>query len=136
MGRVSYISRMIKATEVRKGNLVELRLNKLSEYSSWEIKALSIVDIYELFDTTDETKDAKPIPLTPEIWKTVSDEEGILELHTDDHGVVIRTDLSGNINLVYDWGCKIIEVKYVHKLQNLYYIIAGKELPIALPVEK
>lgn len=114
---------MIKSNEVRIGNVI-----------MWEgdPTKLSALHIYTMFDAQDEAEEGSAIAITPEIWKKLSDEEGILDLDTDDLGVVIRTDLSGNINLVYDWSCKIVEIKYVHQLQNLYFALTGAELPIEL----
>lgn len=104
---------MIQANELRVGNLVHDNIGGVLK-----IKGIS---------TESDLTHIRPIPLT---------EEWLIELGFDfflyisDNGITFRFEKIGS-----DWICHIddsiiLEIKYVHQLQNLYFALRGQELTI------
>jgi len=113
-------------------NANELRIGNLVRYTGgFENKDLTyrITEAMEIHAISDNTL-YEPIPLTPEIWKTLSNDEGILDVDSNSGDIQIRTNKEGLIFFVYEWTIEIIEIKYVHQLQNLYFALTGEELEI------
>jgi hypothetical protein len=120
---------MIKANELRIGNLIILPNGDIGKISYHEIR-LMVVAI--------EKPDYQPIPLTEEwllkfggkplengYWISVTNLKA--ELHfelfknTDE---IVTTIKSQFCDLILD------RIKYVHQLQNLYFCLCGEELTI------
>lgn len=136
MGRVSYFRSMIKAHEVRIGNIV-----------MWNGKPtkLSALHIYTMFDAQDEAEEGSPIQITPEILKKA----GFVSTGSGDdfHNGILWNTPNENYKYCEDgyivdncgyYGhyCDIGDVSYLHQLQNLYFALTGEELTIALPAVK
>jgi hypothetical protein len=81
----------------------------------------------------------KPIPLTPELLEAIEDfgpteiqgensyfnGDNIL-IRVQDMTLFLHSELDGSV-------FRVRQLKYLHELQNLYFLIEGKELTIALP---
>ena len=107
----------MKANELRIGNYV--LLTKDNFYTS-KIYQLDGFDIYKL----DESNcfDAKPIPITEEWLLKFGFEKNSIDLFYSLKNFIIRHDF-----ILCDIDIRV-EIKYVHQLQNLYFLLTGKEL--------
>jgi hypothetical protein len=120
---------MIKSNELRVGNLVKYTggfENKDLTYfitESVEIDAIAENPLYE------------PIPLTPEILEKAGFELE-LKFESGDYWFheKMRTFAASRmyIYLPYSLFDSMAPCKYVHQLQNLYWVLVGEELEISL----
>lgn len=116
---------MIQASELRIGNHV------LHHNERWEINAIDgscdQVDLYNNDHRSDVDCDfLEPIPLSPSILEAC----GFVELNG---GYLSPLFKAGRI-LIKDnkWfnGCWNTDIKYLHRLQNLWHSLTETELPI------
>ena len=125
----------MKREELRIGNLVEYEgeiftMNFLSK------EGPPILDTLRFGYGVVEWRDLKPVPLTEE-WllkfgfetKKWRSQDGLIDLWIKGNGNIYFELQHNGDNYEYDW-TTIIEVKYVHSLQNLYFALTGKELTI------
>ena len=118
---------MIDAKDLRIGNWVKF-LNK-----TFQVGAGTIEDCQKANDSDSPYK-YEPIPLTPEILEKCGFERGIifinrgLELQIDFYKNRIDARITLLDNFDGDKGADIIEIKYLHDLQNLYYALTKQEL--------
>lgn len=132
---------MIKANELRIGNLVYKRDLPSSEHS-----ALLVNNIYRNGVNINEEgwvyslPDLDPIPLTAEMLEKAGFKEQRQTFFTwYIFGATerqFRLDYSDETTYHWVQGNTIVALSYVHQLQNLYFALTGEELAIALPVEK
>jgi len=112
---------MIKANELRIGNLVNTKYGILSVHASM------------LADIVNNGFNVNPIPLTPEILEScgfTKDEEELCLPVDDNYSLVWDEDgvyIDSFESLLYD--SRII---YLHQLQNLYFALKGEELEVKL----
>lgn len=129
---------MIQANELRIGNWVtELIKNRIVSIDGIEPNQdfvwVNYLNGYGQYKV--EINDIYPIPLTPEILEKCG-----FEIYTENTGSPINEDIeyySNQIDVFFDiHGCLIIKdyhyninrPKYLHQLQNLYFILTGQEL--------
>ena len=116
---------MILATELRIGNLVS---NTLGETKVVNTEIL----VYLLNDKNNEFE---PVVLTEELLKFEFDSLGSFGYARGD----FKLEFTKNIITTQDcffimWiGSRIIRIKYVHQLQNLYFALTGSELTFKTP---
>ncbi len=125
---------MIQANELRIGNLI---------YSSDGIVVTA--DARTIFDIWDVSKKYYPIPITPEWLERLGFERvgdyydldfkgGGLRFVTDLEECRLFTGSEYSLTAAMDYDtCEIPNMpKYVHQIQNLYFVHAGTELPVKL----
>ena len=131
----------MKANELRIGNLVDLgnRIAKIIEISNL---SCVVVDLEETQDTIEDYERTKPILLTEEwLYKF-----GFKDIDKDDNDYITYTDPNHNYYLQIDVRRKdgkysildnsfndlrdfsMVDIMYVHQLQNLYFALTGEEL--------
>jgi len=121
----------IKAQDLRLGNWVILVKDKTEKYYQLD----SGYDLYKLDES--DCADIKPIPLTEEILLKC---EGFTQ-----HGDWFHKDkfilgyLTSDDNLQAEWkfcgthgSFHVIDIKYLHQLQNIHYALTNEELTIKL----
>ena len=139
----------MKANELRIGNLVDLgnRIAKIIEISNL---SCVVVDLEETQDTIEDYERTKPIPLTEEwLYKF-----GFKDIDKGDHDYNTYTDPNHNYYLQIDVRKKdgkysildnsfddlrdfsMVDISYVHQLQNLYFALTGEELIYYLNMNK
>jgi hypothetical protein len=129
--------------ELRIGNLVDLG-NRIAKII--EIGYLSCVvgDLEETQDTIEDYERIKPIPLTEELLYKF----GFVDIDKRDHDYNIYTDSNHDYYLQIDTRRKdgkytildnsfddlrvfsMVDIVYVHQLQNLYFALTGEELTL------
>lgn len=122
----------MKRTELRIGNFVNtldgiLKVDGIGEYVLIEKYAYSFSDI-------------KPIPLTEEIllkcgFVYTDEENEYMSLIVGFNSKLISSDKSANFNSVWlhkEIPYTLMEFKYLHQLQNLYFTLTNQELQINL----
>ena len=131
----------MKRNELRIGNLVDLgnRIAKIIEISNL---SCVVVDLEETQDTIEDYERTKPIPLTEEwLYKF-----GFKDIDKGDHDYNTYTDSNHDYYLQIDVRKKdgkysildnsfddlrdfsMVDISYVHQLQNLYFALTGEEL--------
>jgi hypothetical protein len=111
---------MIQANELRIGNYVFLK----SKNKIWKITCGQEID------TGKDSNDFEPIPITYELL--------LLNLGFEERGSgfgINRFSLaykcSDKEQFFYStWHDGVVEIQYIHQLQNLYFAITGKELTL------
>ena len=109
---------MIKTEELRIGNWV-LHDGKPVQVEKLENDG-QINNNFAFFD---------PIPLTEEILLKCGFEHGFSGFKYEDFRA---SDMADNGVIQIEFGNVSIGIKYLHKLQNLYFALTGKELNIDL----
>ena len=104
---------MIKATELRIGNLLEARIKKYNNSEHISITASGLMDIFSNGEKS--FTEYNPIILT---------EDWLIGLK-----LPIEFGIGKDIGGIFYWinGAKKY-LKYVHQLQNLYFALTGEEL--------
>jgi hypothetical protein len=123
----------LKASDLRVGNWVELK-------NSGFIK----IDIDNIGDVVSNLAIFKPIELTPELLEKAGFEyhsqerkyEIAIEYHKkigDRFGHIEKWTIGSKSEYKMSVGDhRFVTLKYVHQLQNLYYVLTGQELEINL----
>ena len=127
----------MEASELRIGNLiigwsgnVEI-IKSIVESKTWSGGFYALTDINKT-----GIRELKPIPLTEEILLKAGFDNlgeygfGIGEFHMESTDNLRGDFLSKYVYRVISR--KIIEIQYLHQLQNLYFSLTGKELEINL----
>jgi hypothetical protein len=133
----------MKANELRIGNYIKLMFN----YEDYELLQ---VTSDELVDVDKKRADYEPIPLTEEwLYKF-----GFKDIDKGDHDYNTYTDSNHNYYLQIDVRKKdgkysildnsfddlrdfsMVDISYVHQLQNLYFALTGEELIYYLNMNK
>lgn len=128
----------MNATELRLGNWVNCHF-QTTNFNA-KVLAISLTNDISVMDGNRVNQygsegNVDPIPLTPEILEKAGFEAGL-------RASIIRVWIKGNFiindhdGLNFQWKCltevAIIELKYVHQLQNLCHSLTGNELNIQL----
>jgi len=115
----------MKPNELRIGNWVYCDID--CEEAEWE-KVTICVDDYALFENYDDSY--KPIPLIPEWLERFGFDkyDRFHRLWVDKSNKYLFIDDKDGF-FYYDHGMEP-KLKYVHQLQNLYFILTGKELEV------
>ena len=110
---------MIKATDLRVGNLVYLT----NENGEIHIDQITSIDIYDCSVSPEKfNQSRKPIPITEELLINAGARK-IGETSYNLHGMQINLTDGKWIEYVHQ-----IEIEGIHHLQNVFYFIKGKEL--------
>lgn len=137
MYKVLYIVGMIKAGELRIGNKVFAKEHNLLNATIEGITPNGIILFKEL-TTYSMIKDIEPIPLTPEILESC----GFIKVKGEDKYCFGYFELevcpmlsatlhkSGFMNF-FEFDTKL-DIKFLHQLQNIYFILTGNELEFNL----
>ena len=131
----------MQANELRIGNLVNLG-NRIAKVIEIGHLSCVVVDLEETQDTIEDYERTKPIQLTEE-WLV---KFGFRNLDKGDNDYITYTDPNHNYYLQIDVRRKdgkyiildnsfddlrafsMVDIMYVHQLQNLYFILTGEEL--------
>lgn len=122
----------------------ELRLNNwvlsLGKDGIWYNSKISKIEVQNIIVGVGFKRKLKPIPLSEDILLKCGFEKKVLDRYsycellvkntkfiTDDKGKV-RIGISGPGQFEYF----LLEIEYLHQLQNLYYSLTGQELNIDL----
>ena len=132
---------MINVQEFRIGNYVEVNGNLTM------VTAIGLMTIIVASKSPDpELSDVKPIPLTPELLKKCgfkrmelngeSSYQGNEKLNFGNPVLWLNTysklkTNGGHLYLFTDDGFRI-PCRYIHQLQNIYFALTQKELPLAI----
>jgi len=121
----------MKSKDLRINNIVN-RINRFGEKEILVIKGISFLgNVYDEDDSIFGIDELKPIPLTEEWLK-----KGGFIIHNS----MFKKDRIGVENSLdpYHWSIRIlqsetssffvVEIKYVHELQNAYKLLCGYEL--------
>jgi hypothetical protein len=126
---------MISVRDLRVGNLFQFPINGKIEY--WDICDIH-TNPFEVYFTQNDQYDYSThlddlvIPITGAILLSFGFEYIVDAILSECHYVKGKFILNDEYVL-----CDIdIEVKYVHQLQNLYYVLCGEELEIKLMLWK
>lgn len=128
----------MKANELRIGNYVYDRGNKILKIDYWERKDMIaqkvVVGGFVGHPFTEDVEFLKPIPLTEE-WLLKFGFEDIRELDNIDFK---EYRMINEYSFCVQFPCGVeahcyagnypIAIKYLHQLQNLYFALTGKEL--------
>ena len=122
---------MIKANELRIGNLIEYRISdrfdKRKEW--WEVSEIDADDIHWLSKVMPEDEDFKAIPITEEwLFKLGFINDKVLEFYRND---ISDSTIIIDYNFICLLGYSHVKLNYVHELQNLYFALTGSELTVA-----
>lgn len=127
----------MKAAELRLGNLIKIGGNTLETYQTYTPTKVTLAILNEIAGENEERPNAElsvfqPIELT---------EEWLIKLgfYSLDKGTCFYKQKTLIVEYLFSqwtgrlyidqWNsCQIIEIKYVHQLQNLYYALTGEEL--------
>lgn len=124
---------MIQPNEIRCGNLFHHNDNwsyrEKGGYFQW-----SESDWYALGESTLFIENVSPIQLTPEILEKCGFETPFIMKDSVKYLDGVMIDLHNGKILLRD--NHMIEIKYLHQLQNLYYALTGKELDISKFIEQ
>lgn len=138
----------MKINELRVGNYVKYNKNIVSVYSisnplpdknkHFDNKEKVTLWINGLIDATIE--EIEPIPLTEELFKRNGfikqiDWEEVLYYRSEDMRIEVYENYFGWVVNIDDEKFTMVfsnNLKYVHELQNAYYVSTGKELEIKL----
>jgi hypothetical protein len=118
---------MIKPNELRIGNWIEIRNEKMLPYyypvSGHDISTID--DYGEGFEGGNY-----PIPLTPELLEKC----GFKHHHSSAYYTLGKFEIyEENGAFYYDlFRMRVVKIAYLHKLQNLYFELYDKELEIKL----
>lgn len=133
---------MVQASELRIGNYVTAKINvgKVTKETIIQINGVykstpdpSVVSTVVCYSRTIDCKDLKPIPLSPEL---LVENCGFEKMPLSSVQRYRSTETLFFIQLYkkewYVYGYKYYPngFKYLHELQNLFYILVGRELPI------
>jgi hypothetical protein len=127
----------MKTSELRIGNLVDLG-NRFAKINEIYHKACTVLDIEETQDTIEDYERTKPIPLNQEWLRNLGFNIGGYDLLFWEHPNLPNIDFAG-INwadeefpeyqfLNVSINGAIIQIDYVHQLQNLYFALTGEEI--------
>jgi len=118
---------MIKANELRIGNLVHNALNAVVK-----VEAIGYNIINPGAEFSPEMKYLKGIPLTPEILEKAGFTYRYLspKQHYFENGMVSINTYKTKDSFYYESQLCDVSIDYVHQLQNLYYALCGSELTI------
>jgi len=133
----------MKASELRIGNLVDLG-NRIAKIIEIAHLACVVVDLEETQDTIEDYERTKPILLTEEwLYKF-----GFTNIDKGDNDYITYADSNHDYYLQIDVRRKdgkysildnsfddlrafsMVDIMYVHQLQNLYFALTGEELTI------
>ena len=119
---------MIKANELRIGNLVEYKItDKFDERKEWwEVSEIDADDIHWLSKVDTNDDDFKPIPLT-ENWLLKFGFEKDVNLQFFKNFKNNKTVIIG-FGFICRLGSSHVKINYVHELQNLYFALTKTEL--------
>lgn len=120
---------MIKATELRIGNWVLIRDNLLCVKGISKKVSLGNTPDSEFVHDEFDCSVIKPVPLTPEMLERCGFERVYSSLVFGDYYLYDAPDFEGNWwfkNLEHNF--KVVKIKYLHQLQNLYFALTGEEL--------
>jgi hypothetical protein len=131
----------MKASELRIGNLVDLG-NRIAKVIEIAHLGCVVVDLEETQDTIEDYERIKGIPLTEEwLYKF-----GFKNIDKGDNDYITYTDSNHDYYLQIDVRRKdgkylildnsfddlrafsMVDIMYVHQLQNLYFALTGEEL--------
>ena len=123
----------MKAQDLRIGNLVEYKItDEFDERKEWwEVSEIDADDIHWLSKVDTNDDDFRAIPLTEE-WLLKFGFENYCQ-HFLKRGSIefyIWGSLSDNTKFAIKALDTLIEIKYVHQLQNIYFSLEGEELKI------
>jgi hypothetical protein len=117
---------MIKANELRIGNVVETRSNK----RGWIRYEMTGLNIYQLSAYGENfEKDVRPIPITEDLLLEcgfIQDDIIDFRYHLEDWFAIDVDDCCIRIADSWMFG----KINYLHELQNLYFTLTGDELKI------
>lgn len=136
---------ILKASDLRIGNLVELRDKKFTKV--WSIDENGINVIVEPYEEDGRAYaalwgDIIPIPLTPEILEKCGFIKGrdkdypksIADYYRKGRWLIKLTgpEYDCEIRISISWHKNITHITSLHQLQNLYFALLGEELEINL----
>lgn len=129
----------MKASELRIGNYIKLMLNH-EDYKTLQ------VNLHDLESVELKTGDYEPIPITEELlmqlgFKYVDKGDHDYNTYTDpNHDYYLQIDvrrrdgkysiLDNSFDDLRDFS--MVDIMYVHQLQNLYFALTGEELEFML----
>ena len=128
---------MIKANELRIGNLVEYKItDEFDERKEWwEVSEIDADDIHWLSKVDTNDDDFRAIPLTEEILLKCgfefvrNNDEPFYQLIKN--GIVFNSDYlseDDSINCVISTINSLVKFKYLHQLQNIFFALTNEEL--------
>ena len=125
---------MIKANELRLGNYVEYHISDSMDERKqwWELDKIEGSDIQWLTENPDD-QDYRPIPLTEE-W--LIEKMKFHKQNNQIYSIGLKLFISwwntNSIEIDINGEVLIINCKYVHELQNIYFALTGEELELKL----
>lgn len=135
----------MKANELRIGNLVDLG-NRIAKVIEIGHLSCVVVDLEETQDTIEDYKRTKPISLTEEFllkfgFEPINKHDNAFITYADwTHNYFLQLDVrkADNKYLILDnsfddlRAFSMVDIEYVHQLQNLYFALTGEELTFKL----
>lgn len=139
---------MINAKELRIGNLVEYRItDKLDERKEWwEVSEIDADDIHWLSKVDTKDEDFRAIPLTEEwllkfrfkeiVFTQDRNREWFKMFEIEETDELFSLCFYPEKNICYlnfdvGYGNNVLNIEFVHKLQNLYFALTHRELTVA-----
>lgn len=120
---------MVEAKDLRIGNWVHALFNDVLIKEIYENKCL--VEISSSKREVYDTENISPIPLTPEILEACGFGDGIGETKGFKwNGYNFHLTQDGFLYTDKWYKQNFIAVRYLHQLQNLYFVLTGEELEI------
>lgn len=129
----------MKVTELRIGNLVDISfkedglrfIREINLVHSSFINAIQVPNYDGEIDTLDNINLIYGIPLSEDWFIKFGFKKTICGFERDDFPMSIEVDSIGYTTFGFEYygGDKFEkEIKYVHQLQNLYFVLTGEEL--------
>jgi len=131
------------AKELRIGNLVDLG-NRIAKIIEIGHSSCLVADLEETQDTIEDYERTKPIPLT-EDWlfkfgfkNTDKDDNDYITYTDENHDYYLQIDTrrrDGKYTILDNSfddlrAFSMVDISYVHQLQNLYFALTGEELTL------
>jgi len=125
----------MKNTDLRIGNLVLDRGNKVLRIDYWErhnmiAQEIKVEGIGEVHPLTEEIEYLQPIPITEEWLLKFGFEEQDRVFHNQI--ALYKGNECFNYNASFFEHDNFVSIEYVHQLQNLYFALTGEELILKL----
>ena len=120
----------LKAKELRIGNYVEYRIEDEldSRKEWWEVTVIDSDDINWLEKESPESTDYRPIPITEEWLLNFGFKKLVNNFSFLENSIYSIEKEKKDWQVYYSSNDRMLNIKYIHQLQNLFYCLCGEEL--------
>jgi len=120
----------MKQTELRIGNLIYYRGEKLSIVDNIGHHFCTINNYNGLENGSDDLRDYEPIPLTVKLLNEIFEWTNNVSWCNNKDYSGISVESNDTLLAVYWYGHFLRHIEYLHELQNIWYDLKGEELKL------